>query len=439
MKKSSQHAFEPEEIMAYLDGELPAQEAAELANHLERCDECQALAAQLRQLSERLLDFQVEPCPAKVDYDVLIPADARESSIPVVQPSRLGWRHRSAEFIQRLIPASPLGWASVFGVLAVLILVAVVTLNRLPTPRATTEQEVAQLDVSPAVTPAPPMVPPPPALADKARGIVGGVPGSTSTAAGEFLAGRARASTQSQAENEPSTGVAQGPMIVQTASITILATNYGEASKAVQRITAQHGGYVQELNANTQTGAARSLSATLRIPEKQLEPCLADLRNLGHVEQESRSNEEITDRYIDLTARLRNARAEQQRILELLKTQTGKLSDVLAAERELARIGGDIESMEGQRTYMEHEVAYASVQLQLDEQYRAQLNPEAFSTGTRIRNSLVEGFRNLGDGIVAIVMFVFAYGPSILFWAALIGFPAWFAWRRFRPTPPRTS
>ena len=71
MKRSTPHAFEPEEIMAYLDGELAAQQAAALASHLEHCRECVVLAIRLRQTSERMLDFQVEPCPAKLEEPIV--------------------------------------------------------------------------------------------------------------------------------------------------------------------------------------------------------------------------------------------------------------------------------------------------------------------------------------------------------------------------------
>jgi anti-sigma factor RsiW len=435
MKRLSQHAFEPEEVMAYLDGELPANEAAELASHLEHCAECQAVAAQIRQVSERTLDFQVEPCPAKVAESVLKAADEKQSeqaAKPIFE-----WRPRRRRTLRVL------AWA---GGLAVVLLIAAVFVvpNTFEEKRAAVAPPAPPLASSTpidessrlqkyesrpgGVVPEPAPGPPMSALARIAPGVVAR---GAQTMNGP-MAGRGAGPVQLETKAGNASNVIQGPMIVQTASITILASNYDQASEAIQRITRQHGGYVQELNASTPTGAARSLSATLRVPEKQLDACLANLRKLGHVEQEWRNNQEITDQYIDLTARLKNARAEEQRIIQLLQTRTGKLSDVLEAERELARVRGEIESMAGQRTYMEHQVSYATVQLQLNEEYRAQLNSGAVSTGTRIRNSLVEGFRNLGDGVVGMLLFVFAYGPSILFWLALIGVPAWLGWRRWR-------
>jgi hypothetical protein len=55
------HPIEPEELMAYLDGELPADRAAVAAFHLETCEECQRATDDFRGVSMRLSTWQVEP------------------------------------------------------------------------------------------------------------------------------------------------------------------------------------------------------------------------------------------------------------------------------------------------------------------------------------------------------------------------------------------
>jgi Domain of unknown function (DUF4349)/Putative zinc-finger len=426
MKRSTQHAFEPEEIMAYLDGELDARRASALASHLEHCSECGVLAIRLRQISERTLDFQVEPCPAQLEEPVAAALNSSERPVEV----KLGTEPKRRRILR--------GFAWATGIVAAVLIIAVLSAPNLMRSRRAGEISAQRATGLSAPEAEGQTLSRPLAgraensfstdgqlVADQrgraqAEGIVGGVPSGT---LGKF---------QSQAGEGIEAPELRGPMVVETASITILASNYDQASAAIERVTAQHRGYVQDMTADTRTGMARSVSATLRVPDKQLDAFLEDLRKLGHVEQEGRNNQEITDQYIDLTVRLRTARATEQRIIDLLGTRTGKLSDVLEAERELARIRGEIESMDGQRANMQHQVSYATVQVQLNEEYHEQLNPQAFSTGTRVRNSLIDGFRNLAGGVVWLLIFLFGYGPSILFWLALVSVPAWFAWRRYR-------
>src|SRR5882724_5816862 len=54
------HPLEQEELMAYLDGELPADRAATAAAHLERCGDCQSVAADFQGVSRRLMAWQIE-------------------------------------------------------------------------------------------------------------------------------------------------------------------------------------------------------------------------------------------------------------------------------------------------------------------------------------------------------------------------------------------
>jgi hypothetical protein len=175
------------------------------------------------------------------------------------------------------------------------------------------------------------------------------------------------------------------------------------------------------------------------VPAANLDSVLTQLRKLGHVQEESRANDEVADQYVDLEARLKSARASEQRLLELQATRTGKLADVLDVERELARVRGEIESMEGQRIVLAHRVDFATIEVQLQEEYRATLDSRSSSTRTTIWNATVEGFDNLEAGTVAILLFVLAYGPSILFWLAVFALPAWLIWRRFFRFPTSKS
>jgi hypothetical protein len=73
---TSPHTFDREEVMAYLDGELPAPQAASMRAHLERCESCRALADELRAISSSLGEWQVEPAPTVLDVSVRAALDA---------------------------------------------------------------------------------------------------------------------------------------------------------------------------------------------------------------------------------------------------------------------------------------------------------------------------------------------------------------------------
>jgi hypothetical protein len=157
---------------------------------------------------------------------------------------------------------------------------------------------------------------------------------------------------------------------------------------------------------------------------------LTELKSLGRVESESQNGEEVTAQYVDLQARLANARHTEQRLTEVLQQRTGKLSDVLAVETEIARVRGEIESMEAGRKSMATQVAFATLNVTLTEDYKPQLQTVPPSIFRQFRNSAVEGYQTMTAGVVSLVNAALFLGPSLLLWAALAFFPARYAWRR---------
>jgi hypothetical protein len=226
--------------------------------------------------------------------------------------------------------------------------------------------------------------------------------------------------------------VARKPMIARTAQLTLTTTEFDRVRDRIEEILKRHQGYIGQLNASAPVGVARTLEATLRVPADQLDAAVTELKRLGRVESESQSGEEVTEQYIDLEARLSNARNTEQRLTDLLRQRTGKLADVLAVEKEIDSVRGEIERMEAEKKNLAGRVDFATVSVKVTEDYKAQLQVVPGSTLTRFRNAAVEGYQSMVEGLVSVLLFLFTYGPSLLIWSAILFFPARGVWRRFR-------
>lgn len=363
------HAIEPEEIMAYLDGELASGRAAEAMTHLDRCQECQSLVADLRRLSQELTAWHVEA------PDLMAPP------VEMLKPSRRPlWRG---------LPA----WAFVAAAAALILLFVVAPRNK---TRPIAQEAILNDGVRLRAT----FLPPPSAAAP--------VP-------------------QAADQIAPS---AAGPMIERTAQLTLTTHDFDQLRARIDAILARHRGYLAELTIEAPESMGRSLNANLRVPAGELDSALAELKQLGRVESESQNGRDVSKQYVDLAARLANARNTAQRLTQLLAQRTGKLSDVLSVETELGRVQGEIEQMEAERKNTESQVAYAALQLNVGEYYKAQLHVSPDSTLIRFRNAAIEGYRSMTDGVIGVALFVVAYAPSVVLWGALLFFPARAIFRR---------
>src|SRR5471030_1641132 len=132
-------------------------------------------------------------------------------------------------------------------------------------------------------------------------------------------------------------------------------------------LTKSAGGYVD--TSNSQKGGNGKLQGTVvvKVLPQNLDAFLLKLRDLGEVQNQSVSTDDVTKNYFDAQARLMNSQKMEAQLQDLLKRENGKVSDLLAVERELGRVRGDIEQMQGQLKLYDFQVQYATVTMQLHE------------------------------------------------------------------------
>lgn len=89
---------------------------------------------------------------------------------------------------------------------------------------------------------------------------------------------------------------------------------------------------------------------------------LDELASIGHIESKSITEEDVTEEYYDVQARLANARKVQDRLYGILN-KTNKVEDILKVEREIERVGEKIEMMEGRIKYYDSMVDYSRISI----------------------------------------------------------------------------
>jgi hypothetical protein len=428
------HPVAPEEVMAFLDGELSAAEAQTVSTHIEHCTDCAKVVEQLQSTSRALTEWKVDPVPMKLEKSV------RDSIAKVESGTKIG---KASLFIRGSFWTRKQWAVASGGALAVLVLVVAVSVpNLLRAPKETMYSDygsqrankdklpgaggsVGKLQAGPPTSEQQSKV-----FSQEAVTLVAPVtPGIAAGGLGD------RAADSSSEDGEPITdnvGSYATPMISRTVSLSIVAKDFAASRSLLDRVLARHRGYFGQLNVSTPDNSARSLQASLRIPAPELVSALTDLKTLGRVENESQSGEEVTQQHADLIARLKTSRETEQRFRDILQQRTGKLSEVLQVEEGIARVRGDIERMEAEQKELEHRVNFATVDLQLTEEYRAQLNPPAASVSTRIYNALIAGYHDASETVLGIVVFFAENGPTLLIWLAILGLPVILIWRRYR-------
>lgn len=195
--------------------------------------------------------------------------------------------------------------------------------------------------------------------------------------------------------------------------VTIAAADVDETAAAIKAATLEVGGYVAE---GAVSGAERRRTATLslKVPARALGDLRQRLDGAGRLVSESERAEDVTDQRADLGARLKNARAEERRLLEIMAEKTGNLADVLTAEKSLAEVREKIERLEAQHGTLEKQVAFATVKVVVQSETELATTPMS-----KVGRSFEQGLGAAGEIAVGMAVFVAAAAPSLLMFGLL--------------------
>ena len=187
-------------------------------------------------------------------------------------------------------------------------------------------------------------------------------------------------------------------MLIRRGSVVVRVDSLEPAMEAVRALAASLGGHVGNVSVRAGEFEVRSATLQLRIPVARFDSALVGLTPIGRVEASHVSAEDVGEEFADVSARMANSRRLEDRLVTLLRTQTGKLEDVLAVERELARVRQEIESTEARMRYLRTNVALSTIDVTVTE--RAPLvgqNPG--------RNVVVQSFVNAWRNTLRFIAF----------------------------------
>jgi len=140
-------------------------------------------------------------------------------------------------------------------------------------------------------------------------------------------------------------------VVVYTAAFRIVVHDVFVAVQDTRRIAQEMGGYVQRIQGD---------AVTIRVPAERFQAAVERLEALGQVSHREVEATDVTDEYVDLQARLKNAQAVRERLVALLQ-KAEDVKSALEVEKELNRVGAEIEQLQAKIEVLKNRVAYSTI------------------------------------------------------------------------------
>ena len=235
--------------------------------------------------------------------------------------------------------------------------------------------------------------------------------------------------TAADADGESGAGLAakaavSNQKIIQNLSYQIETLEFDKSVETIQKLCDELGGYIQESSVDG-NGAVDRVSMryayfVLRIPKEKLNQMKDSAEAIGTVRNFSTTSENVTEQYFDTESRLKSLRAQEERLLEMMKG-TGTMEEMIEVERALADVTYQIEQLTGELKRYDSLVDYSTVSINLQEVVKpTEIEQIPVTLGDKIGSQFKASLRSLGSFGENFLVVVIGGLPVLLLLAVIV-------------------
>jgi hypothetical protein len=217
--------------------------------------------------------------------------------------------------------------------------------------------------------------------------------------------------------------------IIYEAEISLVVKDVSAVEAQVSALLKQFNGYVAESTVDRTQGEQLSGRWRVRIPVEHYDTFLDSVSKLGVPENRHQTAQDVTEEFVDLEAQISNKKKLEERIVKLVEDTAGEIEEVIEVERELGRVRGEIEQMEGRLRYLANRTALTTVTI-IAREVQDYVPPEAPTFVNRIRQAWVdslEALRVFGEQLVVAIVYA---SPWIVVLGAVVVPTLWYLGKR---------
>jgi len=220
--------------------------------------------------------------------------------------------------------------------------------------------------------------------------------------------------------------------VIKNGNLSLKVGSADWAAGEISNIAREKGGQVFSTNFNESTKGQRSGYMTIKVPVEKFEETLANIKKIAtQVLRESSNAQDVTEQYADLQAQLKNKRAEEESFSKILNT-AGKIDDILAVTKELSRVRGEIERLEGKIKYMDSQTDMSTITINLSEDAEVTPISDDWRPWEVVKQSAKELISNIQGFADGIIRFIIVGIPALIPFAILVLIFVWVGRKFFR-------
>ena len=187
-----------------------------------------------------------------------------------------------------------------------------------------------------------------------------------------------------------------------------------ESSEKVKALVMDQGGYLTN-ESDRSTDYSLETSMSIRVPADHFDTLLDGIIAVAEkTDYKNVTARDVTEEFVDIEARLRTKKEVEKRYLEIL-SKAATIKDILLVEEQLRVIREEIEAREGRLKYLQNQVSYSTINLEM---YQKLTFEPGFKFFSKIWKALKGGWKGLLNVLVGLVYIwpLLIIGVGVFIW-----------------------
>jgi hypothetical protein len=222
--------------------------------------------------------------------------------------------------------------------------------------------------------------------------------------------------------------------LMQDGSLALVVKRVEDAVQSLTNMAQNLGGRADDVQySNAQDNDKKRATITLRVPAVNFDMAMVQAKGVAiKVESEYISTRDVTEQFIDMQARLKNLKAEEEQYQEIMKKAV-KVSDVLEVSQYLFNTRQQIEQIQGQMNYLSRQVDMSVITIQLSSEPDIDATNVIWNPATTVKEAVqyfIKAFYRLAD---TIIWGILSFLPLTILLGGLLFLFAWLFVKVLRP------
>lgn len=224
-------------------------------------------------------------------------------------------------------------------------------------------------------------------------------------------------------------------MVIYNANLSLQVKDYHQVETTIQNKATELGGYVVESSIFNSGTEYINGTIIVKIPQAHFQSYLKEVEKHSiKVKEKSVTGNDVTEEFVDLESRLKAKEAVEKRLLTLMD-QADKTEDLLKISNDLATVQEEKEQILGRMKYLQNNVDYSTVTIQLEEELvkvDSIKDKDSLNTWQKAKSQFVSTINGLISFLSGVAVFIIGLSPIII--PIVIVIIIWIFYRKKRKT-----